>query len=247
MIITEVGLNHCGDIDYADEYIQALLAVPPDGLTFQIREVEFYQNKSGMNLILPDSYYQKIVPKIKKAGVKFGMAIADPDKIGFYDRLGTDFYKVIRSDINNYKLVGKLLDTGRHIFVSTGMAGMKEISAFVTNFKRYKSQITLIHTQLTHLLTEVNLKAIVSLKQKFNLPVAFGSHCLNINVLYLALGFEPSDMFFYVRGSRKDIHHGDEEHAIALSYYPEVIGNLRALPKALGIGSKKSMVNKIES
>ncbi len=240
MIICEVGLNHCGDIKYADEYVGELLKAKPDGLTFQIREKEFYKKEPGRNLLLPDKYYETVIPRVKSSGIKFGMAICDPDKVEFCEKIGADFYKIIRDDIKNYGLISKLLNTGKKVFVSTGMASLEDISAFIGMAAEHRDQVTLIHTQLSHLLTETNLRAITVLRDKFNLPVAFGSHAANHNILYMALGFEPSDVFFYVKGDRA-IGHLDNEHAIELRRCKEAIDNLRELSRAIGDGRKVKM------
>lgn len=246
MIICEIGQNHCGDTKYADQYIEALLKVPPDAITFQLREKKYYQEGIGAGFALPDNYYKKTAAQLRKNDVKFGMAICDPDRVEFCERIGVDFYKTLGKDIKNLDLIIKLLKTGKKIFVSTGMSDMKEISAFLAKVKKFKSQITLIHTQMTHSLDEVNLKAISALKRKFNLPVAFGIHAPNIRVLYVVLGFEPSDIFFYVKGGKKGANHRDNEHAVSLVDYPEVMINLRELARTIGKEEKLKMSNKIQ-
>src|SRR3989344_3633443 len=122
------------------------------------------------------------------------MAICDPDRIGFCEKIGVDFYKIPGKDIKNYDLIFGLLSTGKKVFMSTGMSSMEEIGIFVKKTKKFKDQISLIHTQMSPLLEEVNLRAISVMKRKFGLPVAFGNHCPNINALYVVLSFEPADI-----------------------------------------------------
>ena len=246
MLVAEIGLNHCGKIDYADTYLETLFSNAPDAITFQIREPEYYQTPENKALLLPDDYYQHAIKKIKKRNLKFGVALSDPERIRFFNDLGVDFYKVIRNNFANNLLVHELLSTGKHIFVSTGMASLKEIEEFVEKYRLNKDQITLIHTQLTHSMEDVQLKAIQKMKQKFQLPVAFGCHAPNLNVIYMSLVLEPSDIFFYVRGNSVKIHHADQEHAVPLSFYSEFRSNIKSLTSALGTGEKITMRNMIE-
>ena len=44
-IVCEIGINHMGDATYADQYLEAVCAARPDGLTFQVREKEWYMKK----------------------------------------------------------------------------------------------------------------------------------------------------------------------------------------------------------
>jgi len=235
-IICEIGVNHLGDPGYADEYIDTLLAMGPDGVTFQMPEKAWYQRHPNWPR-LDDKYYETAATKTRAAKIKFGIALADLDEINFFEELGVDFYKILSKDIGNKELMAEVLMAGRPVFVSTGMSDMEGVATFVEKIGKFKDQITLIHTQLTHNLDDANLKAIGIMKQRFGLPVAFGYHSLNPNVLYVALGLEPSHLFFYVRGSRKE-RHGDEGHAISLSECGNIISNLRKLSLTLGNGEK---------
>ena len=241
-IICEVGLNHMGDPKYADTYVSELIVLRPDGITFQFREKEYYETRKGLEL--SDSYYQKIVKKVQKAGIKMGFSVSDPEKIKFLEKIGSDFYKLLSKDINNPMIVSKLLKTGKPIYVSTGLSGTHEIATFLKKAKASHSPVTLNQTQLTFEIGDANVKAIESMKKKFSVPVSFGLHSENKNVIYLALSFEPQAVLFYVKGNRKIIHK-DEKNSIKLSDCPELFANIRELPLALGSGKKVTMENKL--
>jgi len=245
MIVCEIGLNHLGDPNYGEEYIEKIIESKSDGITFQIRENDYYSKKEHSHLLLSDSFYQKISEKIHDAGLKFGIAIAEESKIDFFNSINVDFYKILSWDLNNFSLIDKLCNTGKPIFVSTGMGSLDEISKFVQHVSSSKNQFSLIHTQLSHSLDEVNLKAIATLKTKFDLPVSYGNHALNMNTIYASIGFEPSDIFLYVKGNH-DIKHPDDEHALNLNDLPELILNIHELYVALGTGKKQKMDKKIK-
>jgi sialic acid synthase SpsE len=119
------------------------------------------------------------------------------------------------------------------------MANISEIKKAIKFFNK-KTNLSLIHTQLSHNIYDVNLSTISQLKTKLKLPVAYGHHSDNILVMYLALCFMPSDIFFYVRGASKNIH-PDQKHAIPLSKVNKIIENFILLPNALGSGKKQKM------
>jgi N,N'-diacetyllegionaminate synthase len=246
MIVAEIGLNHLGSEEYANLYLDQLFLTDVDGITFQIRESSFYNSSITICLNLEKKYYKDAFKKIKQSGKKVGVAIADIDFIDFCISEKVDFYKVIRNDIANTKLLKKLLySTNKPIFVSTGMSSIKEIDNFFVHFKEYKERITLIHTQLSHRVVDVNLKAIQLLKNNYDINIGFGNHCENINVLYLATAFNPSSIFFYVKGNINE-KYPDDEHAVLLSDVNNVIANLKALPLAFGSANKFKMENIIE-
>lgn len=233
MIICEIGLNHLGSIDYANEYIKKIIKVRPDGITLHIREPKFYKIKKYSKLTLSDEFYFKLSKKLKKYNIKFGIGLADPTKINFCEEIGTDFYKIFGIDINNHQLIQNIIKTRKNIFISTGTSDLSEITKFVKFIKKDKKRFSLIHTQQDNHIDIVNLKAIPFLRKKFRMNVAFGNHAANTNVLYLSLAFKPTDLFFYVKGNKTN-NHPDECHAIELDYLDKFISNLRELPKAIG-------------
>ena len=66
MIIAEVGLNHLGFIHLAEMYINELAISEIDGITFQIREKEYYLNPEKARFKLYDEDYLKLAKLTKK-------------------------------------------------------------------------------------------------------------------------------------------------------------------------------------
>tara|TARA_R110002012_G_scaffold100670_2_gene239409 strand:- start:10577 stop:11317 length:741 start_codon:yes stop_codon:yes gene_type:complete len=245
MIIAEVGLNHLGSIDRAIQYVEKLITTDVDGITFQIREDEFYQGTDMYRLSLRNQDYKKLAMLIKSANKQFGVAIANIHKIKFLESIDTDFYKVIRNDITNIELLETLVATKKKIIVSTGMSSDADIKYFVNQFGN--DNVVLNHTQLSHDISDCNLSAIPVLQKKYGLNISFGSHCKNINVLYMALTYNPSDILFYVKQESKGWGKVlDDEHAIELNKIDSVVKNLKLLSNAIGNGNKVKTKNKIE-
>lgn len=239
-------MNHMGDEAYANQYLEALSAVLPDGITFQVREKEYYaKQKPGESPFLSDDYYRAAVKRTQKAGIKFGVAVCETDQVPFFENMGTDFYKILSKDIGNKELITAVLATGKPVYVSTGMSDEVEIGVFLAHTgASVPPNLSLIHTQLSYEDADTNLRAIQRLYEHFGVPVAFGSHSTDVNALYASLGFAPSALFFYVKGERP-IKHKDEAHAILLSQCPAVISEIRRLEAMMGDGIKKKMENSI--
>ena len=200
MIVSEIGLNHLGDSDYADLYLENLINAKSEAVTFQIAEKSFYEKKSNEGLTLTNEYYSKASKLCHKNKIKFGIALSDEEMIDFFENINVDFYKTRSKDIANFSLLSKLGKTGKKLFLSTGLAGIPEIQKAIKKIYNFKETTILIHTQISHDLNHVNLKSIPFLQKKIGLPVGYGHHAINSHVLYLALAFNPSDLFFYVKG-----------------------------------------------
>jgi len=244
MIVCEVGLNHMGNIRYANEYVESVIKSKADGILFHIREKSFYRKKKNMQFQLHEKFYFQTAKKLKKNNIKFGITIADPEQIDFCEKIGVDFYKIFARDILFVDLIKKINKTKKKTFVSTGMSNIKEIHEFVKLVNKSKN-FTLIHTQLDNSIEIVNLKAITMLKDKFKMKVGYGNHCENTNVIYLSLAYQPSDILFYVKGD-KIKKHIDDLHAIKLKDLQNFIRELRELPKSLGTQVKIKMDARIK-
>ena len=238
MIICEIGLNHMGNIKYANEYIDKIIKSKADGILFHIREKSFYD--TNPKLLLPDRFYVDAIKKVKKHKIKFGITLADPNKIEFCKKIGVDFYKIFSRDILEQKILSKIKLTKKITFVSTGMSNLNEIKKFVNIIKSEIKHFTLIHTQLDNDIKKVNLKAILLLKEKFKINVGYGNHASNILTIYASIAYEPSDILFYVKGGKYK-KHIDESHAIELDNLKQFIKNIDDLKKSIGMKTKIKM------
>ena len=243
-IICEIGHNHNGSLIYAKKYVEDLISIKPDAITFQFREPDRYKG-ANYKLQLNDLFYERSIQKIQENGIDVGIAIADLKKIPFFEELNVKFYKVLSMDIENYALIEKLISTKKIVYVSTGMSNYDQIQKFVDFIGHQKNRFRLIHTQLTYEIKEINLKAINILKDKFGLPVAYGSHSNNKNIIYASTVLEPHAIFFYVKGKRIK-KHLDEDHAINLLDCTSLIKNILDINIALGSGEKRKMINRIK-
>jgi N,N'-diacetyllegionaminate synthase len=245
MIICEIGLNHLGDEKYAKKYIKKIIKERPDAVIFHIREEKFYEIKKFSKYKLSDKFYTWVKIQLEKNKIKLGIALANPNYLDFCEKINVDFYKIFSIHMLNFDLIEKVLKTKKNIFISTGISNEKDISKIIKKFKKNHKQLTLIHTQLTNEIEKVNLRAIPHLQNKLHTKIAYGNHAENINVLYLSVAYNPSDIIFYIKGDKK-IKHPDEKHAVKLDSLDDMILNLKELKKALGSNRKIKMKPQIK-
>lgn len=69
-------------------------------------------------------------------------------------------------------------------------------------------------------------------------------HSSDIYALYLALAFNPSDLFFYVKENSIE-RYPDNEHAIPIRQVDDVLRKIEHYKKAIGDGVKQSIGVKI--
>lgn len=244
MIICEVGLNHMGDEHYAWEILEELSTLDIYGISFQIREKEF--NKKNPQFLLSSSFYSKAQKMLASKDKKLGYAICEKTYAGYVGNVNADFHKVLSWAIGNDQLIKDLSKISSNmIYLSTGMSDFSHLEEIL---KRYKSfpNIALIHTQLSFDLKEVNLACIPELKIRYKLPVAYGHHCENLDILSLSLPFRPNALFIYVKGDRH-CQHPDEKHAFSLNQLSKTLEHLKIAKTAIGNPLKSKIKNQISS
>jgi sialic acid synthase SpsE len=234
-IIVEIGLNHLGDEERASRMLKCAIESGADAVTFQIRESKFYEKAETVRRRLSIKFYANAAKLVRDAEMEFGLAIADEAAVPQFAALGVDFWKSLSWDYGNQTLRNILQATGKKVLMSTGLSSMREI----LEVSKLGGNIELIHTQLTQEIGEVNLKAITEMRRITGLPVAFGLHCRNQDVLILSLAFEPSAILFYLKeeGSSPLF---DDQHAIAMKDLKEIIAKMKALMPSIGTGHKNS-------
>jgi sialic acid synthase SpsE len=238
MIVCEIGINHFGDIKYAKKYVDKIIEMKSDAISFHMLKDSFYaKNATNNKKKLPDEFYINARAITRKNNIQFGISIAEPNKIDFCEQIDVDFYKILSKDMLNKKLLEKIMETKKKFFVSTGVYGITEITKLMDITSGSHKKMSLIHTQLTSEIDLVNLKAIPMLQKKFKIPVAFGNHSKNFRTTILSLAFNPSDIFFYVKGN-KTKKHPDHVHAVSFSDLKQLINDLQNLPRTIGNATK---------
>ncbi len=245
-IIAEVGLNHMGRPLYLlGSYLHklCLMANDLDAVTVQVREPAFYaQGATERSLELKDAVYEQLAKHLRMFSIGFGVALCDIGKLGFFESIGADFYKVLSKDMNDHELIKALVETEKPVWVSTGLASQEEVHELSRRFC-WAGNLALIHTQLSYKNEEANLRAIPAL-QRYGRPVAFGLHSTDADALLLSLAFSPAAAFVYVKDDA-GTKHRDEDHAVRLEQFPALVGRIRKAEAMLGDGVKKGMSNTI--
>jgi sialic acid synthase SpsE len=237
-LIAEIGINHNGSESRAWNLLHSAIDAGVNAVSFQVREKNFYDGKHARKNQLSEEFYMQAFALAKEKEIRLGVAIADRQKIRFFSELGASFWKTLSWDLNNSSLQRDLEGTGKPTFVSTGMTSMDEIIQFSRKFSR----VRFIHTQLTYELSDVNLKAIETIRNTTGCPVAFGLHSKKIEILYMAAAFQPDGLFFYIKDDSEE-EHPDDSHAIPLNDLPEVVENLQDCAVCIGTGEKDRISN----
>ena len=206
-IIAEAGVNHNGDINLAKKLIDVAAKAGADAVKFQTFKAQnlvsknaqkaSYQkettdkNESQFEMIkkleLDENTHKELIAYCKQKDITFLSTPFDSDSIKLLDELGLSTFKIPSGEITNLPYLRQIGGLNKKIILSTGMANLGEVEAAVEVLVKSgtkRENISLLHanTQYPTPMEDVNLKAMITLKNAFGLEVGYSDHTLGIEV-----------------------------------------------------------------
>lgn len=263
LIIAEAGVNHNGNIDLAKELIDAAADAGVDYVKFQTfnskklvsknaqkadyqkentKEVGETQLKMLQKLELSKENHLVLIEYCKSKNIKFLSTAFDLDSVDFLEELNIDLWKVPSGEITNLPYLRKIGALGKPIIISTGMADMNEIEAAinaVVDVGAAPENLTVLHcnTEYPTPMGDVNLRAMNSIKDKFNVPVGYSDHTLGIEIpiAAVAMGAEVIEKHFTLD---KTMDGPDHKASLEPQELKAMVSAIRNIENAMGDGVK---------
>ena len=261
-IIAEAGVNHNGNINLAYKMVDEAKKAGVDCIKFQTFKTEKiitkdakkaeYQEKNTENKEMQYEMLKKLeltydeFKKLKKyCEEKEIMFLSTPDEeesLNFLiDELNMEIIKIGSGEISNYIYLEKIAQKNKPIILSTGMSTLGEVEKALEIIKKYNNQkITLLHctTNYPCPIEEVNLSAMLTLKEAFKLDVGYSDHTLGIEIpiAATALGATVIEKHFTLDKNLDGPDHKASLDSLELTKMVEAIRNIE---KALGNGIKQ--------
>ncbi len=267
-IIAEAGVNHNGDINLAYKLIDVAKEAGADAVKFQTFKtekviskyapmVEYQRRNLGKDipqhemvkkLELSFDDFEKLKEYADEKGIIFLSSPFDHESIDFLEDL-VPYYKVPSGEIINYPYLKHIASKEKPIIMSTGMATLGEVERAIDTIKSVnpRVEIYLLHctTNYPTPFEEVNLRAMLTLKEAFKLPVGYSDHTLGIEVpvAAVALGAVVIEKHFTLD---KNLPGPDHKASLEPDELKAMVQAIRNIEKALGNGIKKPNKSEIK-
>lgn len=204
-VIAEAGVNHNGSVDMAKKLCAAAKESGADAVKFQtwitekiitrnVRQAE-YQRENTQNtqsqfdmlkaLELPQEAFREIKAYCDEIGIVFASTADEQESLDFLIELGIPFIKVGSGEVGNIPYLRYI--GGKHIpvILSTGMSSLSDVDiSLQALIAGGASDISLLHCTTSYPCPydDVNLKAMDTLREAFQLPVGYSDHTRGIEV-----------------------------------------------------------------
>ena len=138
-------------------------------------------------LELTEEDHDELIRYCDSKGIQFFSTAFDAEGVDYLDELGLKLIKIPSGEITNYPYLRSVAQKGKPIILSTGMASLTEIETalkVLIKFGAEKNNITVLHcnTEYPTPMEDVNLKAMLSIKEKLGVEIGYSDHTLGIEV-----------------------------------------------------------------
>lgn len=267
-IIAEAGVNHNGSEALALELIAVAKKIGADAVKFQTFSADrlvrpgapkaaYQERETGGGdqlsmlraLELPESAYPRLRDHCRASGIEFLSTPFDAEAADMLVDLGMARLKVASGEITNFPFLTHLARKGLPIILSTGMADLEEVAEAISvtrqawrdaNIAERPGMLTVLHCTSNYpaAVEDVNLRAMQTMANAFNLPVGYSDHTAGVEVALAAvtMGAAVIEKHFTLDSRMPG---PDHQASLEPDAFARMVREIRNVEFALGDGIKK--------
>lgn len=261
LIIAEAGVNHNGKLDLALKLCDAAKESGADVVKFQTWKTELlltgcvsqasYQKRNTgreesqydmlKRLELSFQLFETIRKYCDEIGIRFASTADDPESLDFLLTQNMPFLKVGSGDIGNVSFLRKIGEKGMPVILSTGMSTTEDVQLSVDALTEAGcNDLTLLHCTTSYPCSygDVNLRAMLTLKEHFHFPVGYSDHTIGaeVAVAAVALGANVIEKHLTLDRTMEGPDHAASTEPTA---FREMVTQIRNVEESMGDGKKR--------
>jgi len=265
-------VNHNGNLDLAKEMIERASSAGADYVKFQTFNTERLVSKFARkaeyqvrNCAAQDASQWAMLKKLefdaraheelarhaRTNNVGFLSTAFDMESVELLHSLNLDFWKIASGEITNLPYLQKVGSYRERVILSTGMATLGEIESalsILTNAGTLREDIIVLHcnTEYPTPMEDVNLRAMVTIKEAFAVSVGYSDHTLGIEVpiAAVALGASVLEKHFTLDPRMEG---PDHKASLDPKQFAEMVTVIRNVEKGLGDGIKRPSCSEMKN
>src|SRR3990172_5267923 len=237
-IIAEAGSNHNGKLENALALIDCAAECGADAVKFQTFTVDRLVAPTNHPIArLTDNFgqfgvtvyemFQKLelpldwLPRLREHAERQGLIFLstpfDERSVDILEELGVSAFKIASFEMVHLPLLRHVARKGKPVIVSTGMGNLGDIEdVLATVYAEGNHQVVLLHCGINYPapFEEINLAAMDTMRQAFQVPVGYSDHSLGLTapIAAVARGANVIEKHFTVDRSLPG-----PDHSFALS------------------------------
>lgn len=207
-LIAEMGASHNGSLETALDIVRAAAMAGADAVKLQtfdpdemVGDPNFYlaegpwRGESLLHLYrrahTPRSWHPTLFDEIRHHGMVPMSTPFSPADVEFLEDIGCERYKIASFEIGHTELLRAVAETGKDLFVSTGMARDDQIQLAVDLVRgwHWGGSLTLLKCTSAYPApaSAANLATMPDMAARWNVPVGLSDHSRGVGVACLAV------------------------------------------------------------
>jgi len=262
LVIAEAGVNHDGDVRKALDLVDAAVGAGADIVKFQTFSVEDlatihapiarYQSASTSGeesqlsmlreLSLHDDDWRSVANRCNGKDIEFLSTGFDSKSLDLLLGVGMTRIKIPSGEITNLPLLRYVSRLGLPVIMSTGMADLSEVEAALAVLRAENAdvpEVCVLHctSQYPAPPESVNLRAMVTMREEFDVAVGYSDHTQGWEVAVSAVALGASVIEKHITLDSKA---PGPDHAASLEpdEFAQMVRSIRLTEIALGDGTK---------
>jgi N-acetylneuraminate synthase len=251
-IISEIGINHNGDMNIVKKLIDGAKECGSDAVKFQKRTVDVVYTKAELDkprespwgttnrqqkegLELSQENYDEIDSYCKDKNIEWFASAWDSGSQDFLRRYNLKYNKIASAMLTNRDFVTQVAKEGKYTFVSTGMSTVDQVERVVDIFKKNSCPYELMHCNSIYPMPteEANLKSILYLRDRFSCNVGYSGHEAGIIISCAAAAIGATSIERHITLDRS-MYGSDQSASLELGGLRKMIQYIRDIELAMG-------------
>lgn len=259
-IIAEVGVNHNGNLELAQKLINIAQEAGADAVKFQTFKVDHFitreapmadyqiQNTGSREtqyemlkrLELSPKAHRELIHECHKKKILFLSTPFDEESADLLDHLGVAAFKIASGEITNIPFLSYVAKKKKPMIVSTGMADLSEVRRAVDVIRKAGTEkLILLHCVSNYPAnpTDINLRAMKTMEESFNVPVGYSDHTLGNEIAFAAVALGASTIEKHFTLDR-NLPGPDHRASLTPEELLSLVQGIRKIETSLGDGRK---------
>jgi N-acetylneuraminate synthase len=263
-VIAEIGINHNGSVEIAKRLIDAAIFAGCNAVKFQKRTPELcvpkdqwyverdtpwgrmtyidYREKIEFGL----DQYTEINRYCRDRGITWFASCWDEPSVDFIEQFEPPLYKAASASLTDHALLLRKKATGKPLIISTGMSTKEEIDSAVKTLG-YEN-LLIAHSTSTYPcpVKELNLRMIITLKEKFQVPIGYSGHEVGLAPTWAAVSLGATFVERHITLDRS-MWGSDQAASVETMGLYRLVRNLRDIEHSMGDGIKRVYDSELDS
>ncbi len=191
-VIAEAGVAHFGSVNRAYKLVDMAADAGADAIKFQVFKTENLVSSIAPEWIerlkpkeLPYGAFKRIKAHCDKKRIMFLATAHEEESAEFLKSINIPAYKIGSGEVKNLQFIRYLARKRKPLIISTGLHTEDDVRDVLRICRKEGNKnVILLHcvTAYPSPAAEVNLKAIRTMKEMFNVPVGYSDHTIGFTI-----------------------------------------------------------------